>query len=397
MPNPWQTRYGEPDPGFIKSLALDIAANGLIQTPVGRLVNSVGAAITDYLPHNLVDYLRDGDSSVQLAVGHNRLSAFRWLNDVHDYSRLQGDWSTIPIDIQPYDNEQMAIKPWSENEKRRDHTPFERALAIQKRIEDFGWTQELAAEKLNVSRPVVSNSLRLLKLPHYVQDSLQNGEISERQAHALLPLYEVPDDIAGDSGFEYSIQVIVGMARQGTSSDLLRQRVSEAVAALERQVQPALVTQGESRPAPIPPEPIAPVPSPVPAPSMPAYAPQPPASFQERAAAPADISEPTSEIAEPALESGITPTPTPAPEPAKPKTWPESEITATISWTAMNGSGRTAIIGLRANNGAPLYKMLNSLPGINLTDVHDALGGLIGDLRSQFDQNGQNTSDGDEK
>jgi len=36
--NPWQTRTAEPDPEYIKALALDIAKNGLLQIPIGRYV-----------------------------------------------------------------------------------------------------------------------------------------------------------------------------------------------------------------------------------------------------------------------------------------------------------------------------------------------------------------------
>ena len=87
QPNPWQTREGEPDPAYIKELALDIAQNGLLQTPVGR---NTGAAI-------------------QLAFGHNRLAAYKWLNDVKDHSNILGDYSEMPLDIRVLTDEQMAL------------------------------------------------------------------------------------------------------------------------------------------------------------------------------------------------------------------------------------------------------------------------------------------------
>ncbi|MFM8321640.1 MAG: hypothetical protein ACKOC5_12065 [Chloroflexota bacterium] len=37
--NPWQTRQAEPANETVKELAMDILSNGLMQTPVGRLVN----------------------------------------------------------------------------------------------------------------------------------------------------------------------------------------------------------------------------------------------------------------------------------------------------------------------------------------------------------------------
>jgi ParB/RepB/Spo0J family partition protein len=190
--NPWQTRQGDPDPDYIKALALDIAANGLLQTPVGRIAgNPVQIASESYMG----SYVQQPDVVIQLAFGHNRLAAYRWLQDVQPTSNLEGDWSVMPVDLRQLTDQQMADFAWSENEKRRDHTPIERALAIQKRMADFGWTQAEIAEHLGISRPSVSNALRLLKLPENVAAALADGRISERIGLAIVGYFDLPDAI----------------------------------------------------------------------------------------------------------------------------------------------------------------------------------------------------------
>lgn len=232
-PNPWQTRFGDPDPEYIKALALDIAANGLLQSPAGRMVTPDGRRI-DSATHDsgeLTEILVDLDNRVQLAFGHHRLTAYRWLNDVKNTSNLEGDYSSIPVELAPYTDEQMAILAWSENEKRRDVTPIERARAIQQRMDSFGWTQIQVAEKLGVSRPVVSNALRLLGLPDEIQASLADGTISERVGLALVAYLDMPEEIKMkiDAGYNHVNRwdTILQDALSGQiTSDVIRKRIN---------------------------------------------------------------------------------------------------------------------------------------------------------------------------
>lgn len=200
LANPWQTRIADPAAEYIKDLALNIAKNGLLQTPVGRQMDS---------------------DQVQLAFGHNRLEAYRWLEDMKESSNLEGDWSVMPVEVRELTDEQMANMAWSENEKRRDVTPIERAKAIQKRIEDFKWSNREAAEALGIDHSTISNILRLLKLPDELQQALQAEEITERQAGAILVLFELPEFIEN----YFRKNDIIFSARQGVSSDQLREKV----------------------------------------------------------------------------------------------------------------------------------------------------------------------------
>ena len=204
--NPWQTRVGNPDPEYIKALALDIAKNGLLQIPIGR-----------YVYHD-----PNPTTTTQLAFGHNRLAAYEWLYDLRNNSDIPGDFSSMPVDLRELTDQQMADYAWSENAQRRDVSAIERALAIQKRMESFGWSQAHVSEHLGVDRSTISNLLRLLKLPDDLRANISNGEISERQAMALLPLFETPEH--DNFGVGYPEQ-IVRNAIAGESSDKLRGRV----------------------------------------------------------------------------------------------------------------------------------------------------------------------------
>ncbi len=244
QPNPWQTRITTPDPEYIKSLALDIAAHGLLQAPAGRVIflnkpiDLLGSEPNqDYLDRKL----EDPSYTVQLAFGHNRLAAYQWLNDLRDNSDIKGDYSRLPVSIQSYTDQQMAEIAWSENEQRRDVTPIERAKAIEKRMASFGWSQSEIADRLGLARPTVSNILRLLKLPQEIQDALNRGDISTRVASALLPMYDLPPETLASAEREYfnAPSRIIKSSLDGESSDRIRSAVENLYRNYTRNLQNA--------------------------------------------------------------------------------------------------------------------------------------------------------------
>jgi ParB family chromosome partitioning protein len=85
------------------------------------------------------------------------------------------------------DHESMAIA-LIENLQREDLNPIEEARALGQIKEHFSLTQEELADKIGKSRPAVTNSLRLLKLPEKVQAMLEQGTLSAGHARALLGL-----------------------------------------------------------------------------------------------------------------------------------------------------------------------------------------------------------------
>ncbi|HWP31117.1 MAG TPA: ParB/RepB/Spo0J family partition protein [Fimbriimonadales bacterium] len=73
-----------------------------------------------------------------------------------------------------------------ENLQREDISPLEAAEAYRVLIEQEGLTQEEVAQRVGKSRAAVANTLRLLRLPEKIRNSLEAGEISEGHARVLL-------------------------------------------------------------------------------------------------------------------------------------------------------------------------------------------------------------------
>jgi len=75
-----------------------------------------------------------------------------------------------------------------ENLHRVQLNPLEEAAAYQQMLEDFGCTQEELANRIKRSRPQISNTIRLLKLPPTVQRRVAAGVLSAGHAKALLAI-----------------------------------------------------------------------------------------------------------------------------------------------------------------------------------------------------------------
>ena len=75
-----------------------------------------------------------------------------------------------------------------ENLHRSQLNPLEEAAAYQQLLDDFGCSQEELATRIGRSRPQISNTLRLLRLPPVVARRLAAGVLSAGHARALLGL-----------------------------------------------------------------------------------------------------------------------------------------------------------------------------------------------------------------
>lgn len=198
--NPYQGRE-RLDREHIVELADDIQRHrrtlpdtlGLLQVPAGRLVDGEGNAVE--IPpgasaEEVMIPLDEGWHQVQLAYGHHRLAAFEELRN-----REPGIWERIPVDVGTVGIVDLATMAWSENVQRRDLSVYDRARLLQRLLDDFQWSQAELARRLGLTQPAVSNALRLLRLPEPIVASLQDGEVSERQALAVLPLVELPAEV----------------------------------------------------------------------------------------------------------------------------------------------------------------------------------------------------------
>lgn len=144
------------DPEALDELVHSIKEIGLLQPVVVRPIN--------------------GDR-YELIAGERRLRA----------STIAGE-KTIAAIIRTTDDANMLRDALLENLHRANLNPLEEAAAYQQMLDDFGCTQEQLAARIGRSRPQVTNTLRLLRLPAGVQKRVAAGVLSAGHARALLSL-----------------------------------------------------------------------------------------------------------------------------------------------------------------------------------------------------------------
>ena len=102
-------------------------------------------------------------------------------------SRMAGltDVPAIVIEADDRKAKELAL---IENLQRQDLNSVEEALGYQSLMNEFGLTQEEAAQRVGKSRPAVANALRLLTLDEKVLDMLRAGALTAGHAKAILML-----------------------------------------------------------------------------------------------------------------------------------------------------------------------------------------------------------------
>lgn len=119
----------------------------------------------------------NGAPTYELIMGERRWRA----------SRI-AERETIPAIVRATEQDDMLRDALLENLHRSELNPLEEAAAYTQLLEDFGCTQEELATRIARSRPQISNTLRLLKLPPLVQRRVAAGVLSAGHARALLGL-----------------------------------------------------------------------------------------------------------------------------------------------------------------------------------------------------------------
>lgn len=95
---------------------------------------------------------------------------------------------TIPAIVRETEDSDLLRDALLENLHRAQLNPLEEAAAYQQLLDDFGCTHEQLASRIHRSRPQISNTLRLLRLPPLVQRRVAAGVLSAGHARALLGL-----------------------------------------------------------------------------------------------------------------------------------------------------------------------------------------------------------------
>jgi len=119
----------------------------------------------------------DGGSGYELIMGERRLRATQ-----------AAGLETIPAIIRDTEDSDLLRDALLENLHRAQLNPLEEAAAYQQLLDDFGCTHEQLASRIHRSRPQISNTLRLLRLPPLVQRRVAAGVLSAGHARALLGL-----------------------------------------------------------------------------------------------------------------------------------------------------------------------------------------------------------------
>ena len=146
------------DPETLADLAESIRTHGIIQPLTVRRLSS---------------------GYYQIIAGERRWRA----------AKLAG-LSEVPAVIIEADDRRVMELGLIENLQREDLNPMEEALGYQALVQDYGLTQEEAAQRVGKSRSAVANALRLLALPDAIQALLEEGKLSAGHGRAIL---SVPD------------------------------------------------------------------------------------------------------------------------------------------------------------------------------------------------------------
>ncbi len=121
----------------------------------------------------------EGDPSYELVMGERRWRATQ-----------RAGLSTIPAIVRETADDDLLRDALLENLHRSQLNPLEEAAAYQQLMEEFGTTQEELSRRIGRSRPQISNTIRLLRLPPLVQRRVAAGVLSSGHARALLSLAE---------------------------------------------------------------------------------------------------------------------------------------------------------------------------------------------------------------
>lgn len=154
-PNPRQPRTIF-DEEALNELIASIKEIGILQPPVVRVVS---------------------EGRYELVMGERRFRAAK-----------AAGLTSIPVIIRQTPDNELLREALIENIHRSQLNPLEEAAAYAGLLDDFGCTHEELAIKLGRSRPLISNTIRLLNLPASVQRKVAAGVLSAGHARALLAL-----------------------------------------------------------------------------------------------------------------------------------------------------------------------------------------------------------------
>jgi ParB family chromosome partitioning protein len=123
-----------------------------------------------------------GAPRYQLVMGERRWRAAQ-----------QAGLATIPAIVRETADDSMLRDALLENIHRVQLNPLEEAAAYQQLLDEFEVTHDELAARIGRSRPLITNMIRLLRLPIAVQRRVAAGVLSAGHARALLALEGGPE------------------------------------------------------------------------------------------------------------------------------------------------------------------------------------------------------------
>ncbi|SOX56737.1 chromosome partitioning protein ParB [Mycobacterium ahvazicum] len=163
-PNPKQPRQVFDDEALAE-LVHSIREFGLLQPIVVRAVTPA-----------------PGGARYQIVMGERRWRAAQ-----------EAQLATLPAIVRETTDDNLLRDALLENIHRAQLNPLEEAAAYQQLLDEFGVTHDELASRIGRSRPLISNMIRLLKLPIAVQRRVAAGVLSAGHARALLSLESGPE------------------------------------------------------------------------------------------------------------------------------------------------------------------------------------------------------------
>jgi ParB family chromosome partitioning protein len=174
----------------------------------GRLVEVPGARLVNLNPNDIVpnavqprthfdaDHLAELVHSIREVGVLQPIVVREHATDKGKYELIMGErrlratkevgLDSIPAVIKDTANEDMLRDALLENLHRSNLNPLEEASAYQQLLADFGITQDQLAQRIGRSRPQITNTIRLLKLPEAVQKRVAAGVLTAGHARAVL-------------------------------------------------------------------------------------------------------------------------------------------------------------------------------------------------------------------
>ena len=191
------------------------------------------------LEHGLIQpiVVRRREQGYEIVAGERRYRAAR-----------EAKLKTIPCLIRELSDEQNMLLAIIENVQREDLNPIEEAFAINQMIDTYGLTQEQVSKSISKSRPYITNSLRLLRLPEQVRNMVAEGVLTAGHARAILSAEGEENRVrlakrAQDEGLSVrELERVAGEKKKGRPAARTKKRNAD-VAVIEAELKTVLGTR----------------------------------------------------------------------------------------------------------------------------------------------------------